>query len=92
MGAVWQAGKKSDSALKKISAGVNNLTSEKDFREFINSKNSLQKQDFEEDQLVGDVYDFDFIQEIINDEKAGIKNLLMSSQVRRTNNYTTCAV
>ena len=49
MGAVWQAGKKSDSALKKISAGVNNLTSEKDFREFINSKNSLQKQDFEED-------------------------------------------
>lgn len=75
--------KKSDATLKKMSQSVNNLTSEKDFREFINSINSEQEQDFEEGELVGDVYDFDFIQEIINDEKAGIKNLLMSSQVRR---------
>ena len=74
---------KSDATLKKLSQSVNNLTSEKDFREFINSINSQQEQDFEEGELVGDVYDFDFIQEIINDEKAGIKNLLMSSQVRR---------
>ena len=32
--------KKSDSALKKLSAGVNNLTSKKDFRGFIKSINS----------------------------------------------------
>ena len=75
-----------------MSQSVNNPTSKKDFREFINSINSQQEQYFEEGELVSDVYDFDFIQEIINDEKAGIKNLLMSSQVRRTNNYTTCAV
>ena len=75
-----------------MSQSVNNPTSKKDFREFINSINSQQEQDFEEGELVSDVYDFDFIQEIINDEKAGIKNLFMSSQVRRTNNYTTCAV
>ena len=92
MGAVWQAGKKSDATLKKLSQSVNKLTSKKDFRGFINSINSQQEQYFEEGELVGDVYDFDFIQEIINDEKAGIKNLLMSSQVRRTNNYTTFAV
>ena len=75
-----------------MSQSVNNPTSKKDFREFINLINSQQEQYFEEGELVSDVYDFDFIQEIINDEKAGIKNLLMSSQVRRTNNYTTCAV
>ena len=75
-----------------MSQSVNNPTSKKDFREFINSINSQQKQDFEEGELVSDVYDFDFIQEIINDEKAGIKNHPMTSQVRRTNNYTTCAV
>ena len=75
-----------------MSQSVNNPTSKKDFREFINLINSQHEQYFEEGELVGDVYDFDFIQEIINDEKAGIKNLLMSSQVRRTNNYTTCAV
>ena len=68
-----------------MSQSVNNPTSKKDFREFINSINSQQEQDFEEGELVSDVYDFDFIQEIINDEKAGIKNLLMSSQVRRKN-------
>ena len=66
-----------------MSQSVNNLTSEKDFREFINSINSEQEQDFEEGELVGDVYDFDFIQEIINDKKVGIKNLLISSQMRR---------
>ena len=75
-----------------MSQSVNNPTSKKDFREFINLINSQQEQYFEEGELVSDVYDFDFIQEIINDEKAGIKNLLMSSQVRHTNNYTTCAV
>ena len=75
-----------------MSQSVNNPTSKKDFREFINLINSQQEQYFEEGELVSDVYDIDFIQEIINDEKAGIKNLLMSSQVRRTNNYTTCAV
>ena len=62
-----------------MSQSVNNPTSKKDFREFINLINSQQEQYFEEGELVSDVYDFDFIQEIINDEKAGIKNLLMSS-------------
>ena len=75
--------KKSDATLKKLSQSVNKLTSKKDFRGFINSINSQQEQDFEEGELVGDVYDFDFIQEIINDKKVGIKNLLMSSQMRR---------
>ena len=68
-----------------MSQSVNNPTSKKDFREFINSINSQQKQDFEEGELVSDVYDFDFIQEIINDEKAGIKNHPMTSQVWRKN-------
>ena len=54
--------KKSDSALKKLSAGVNNLTSGKDFREFINSINSIQKQYFNAGKLIGNVYDFNFIQ------------------------------
>ena len=33
--------------------------------------------------MIGDVYEFDFIREIVEHEKSEIKNLLMTSQVRR---------
>lgn len=75
--------KKSDTVLKKMSRSVNKLTSEQDFKNFIASINTEEEQDFEHGELDTRAYDFDFIAEIVENEKSNIKNLLMGSQVRR---------
>ncbi|MDR6630432.1 flagellin-specific chaperone FliS [Acinetobacter lwoffii] len=75
--------KKSDTVLKKMSRSVNKLTSEQDFKNFIASINTEEEQDHEHGELDTRAYDFDFIAEIVENEKSNIKNLLMGSQVRR---------
>lgn len=75
--------KKSDTVLKKMSRSVNKLASEQDFKDFINSINGEEDQDHEHGELDARAYDFDFIAEIVENEKSNIKNLLMNSQVRR---------
>ena len=75
--------KKSDSNLKKLSRGVKKLESKEEFFNFIESIKDEQDQDNEDAQMIGDVYEFDFIREIVEHEKSEIKNLLMTSQVRR---------
>ena len=75
--------KKSDATLNKLSRGVKKLTSKDEFNNFLESLKDKQYQDNEDTQMIGDVYDFDFIREIVECEKSGIKNLLMTSQVRR---------
>ena len=75
--------KKSDAYLKKLSRSVNRLTSKDEFNNFIKSIKDEQDQDNEDADLIGDVYDFDFIKKIVEYEKANIKNLLITSQVRR---------
>ena len=75
--------KKSDTVLKKMSRSVNKLTSEQDFKDFIASINTEEEQDHEHGELDTRAYDFDFIAEIVENEKSNIKNLLMGSQVRR---------
>lgn len=75
--------KKSDAALKKLSRSVNKITPEQSFKDFIASINTDEEQDFEHGELDSRAYDFDFIAEIVENEKSNIKNLLMGSQVRR---------
>ncbi|MFN0298403.1 hypothetical protein ACKVE0_12850 [Acinetobacter albensis] len=75
--------KKSDSSLNKLSRGVKKLESKDEFFNFIESIKAEQDQDNEDAQMIGDVYEFDFIREIVEHEKSEIKNLLMTSQVRR---------
>lgn len=75
--------KKSDSMLKKLSRGVNKITSVEEFEGFISSLEDEQDQQFEHSEVPQEVYQFDFIKELVEDEKRNIKNLLMTSQVRR---------
>ncbi len=55
----------------------------------LTAKEQLEDQkneEYQEDEDVdgdGQVVPFDFVQELVNNEKANIKNLLMTSQVRR---------
>lgn len=75
--------KKSDANLKKLSRGVNKLTTEQAFHDFINTHETDGDQEFEHGELIKGVFEMDFIKDIVNAEKDNIKNLLMNSQVRR---------
>ncbi len=75
--------KKSDSNLKKLSRGVNKITSVEEFEGFISSLEDDEDQEFEHSEVPQEVYQFDFIKELVEDEKRNIKNLLMTAQVRR---------
>ena len=75
--------KKSDSNLKKLSRGVKKITSVEEFQGFISSLEDEEDQEFEHSEVPQEVYQFDFIKELVEDEKRNIKNLLMTSQVRR---------
>ena len=75
--------KKSDASLKKISRSVNKLASKEEFNDFIKGLNNDEDQEDGGGELVGDVCEFDYIKDIVEHEKANIKNLLMTSQVRR---------
>lgn len=75
--------KKSDATLKKLSRSVNKLASKADFDAFVKQLNNDEDQEDGGGELVGDVYEFDYIKDIVEHEKANIKNLLMTSQVRR---------
>ena len=75
--------KKSDALLKKLSRSVKKITSVEEFQGFISSLEDEQDQQFENSEVPQEVYQFDFIKELVEDEKRNIKNLLMTSQVRR---------
>lgn len=75
--------KKSDATLKKLARSVKNITSVDDFQGFISSLEGEEDQQLEHSEVPQEVYQFDFIKELVEDEKRNIKNLLMTSQVRR---------
>ncbi len=70
--------KKSDSNLKKLSRGVKKITSVEEFQGFISSLEDEEDQEFEHSEVPQEVYQFDFIKELVEDEKRNIKNLLMT--------------
>ena len=74
---------KSDSNLKKISRRVKNITDAESFLGFVSSLEDEEDQQFEHSDVPQEVYQFDFIKDLIDSEKRDIKNLLMTSQVRR---------
>ena len=75
--------KKSDTNLKKLSRGIKKITSVEEFQGFIYSLEDEQDQQFEHSEVPQEVYQFDFIKELVEDEKRNIKKLLMTAQVRR---------
>ena len=75
--------KKSDADLKKISGGVKKIMSMDDAKASLEDQKNEEDQEDENVDGNGQVVPFDFIQELVNNEKANIKNLLMTSQVRR---------
>jgi len=75
--------KKSDALLKKLSRSVKKITSVEEFQGFISSLEDEEDQEFEHSEVPQEVYQFDFIKELVEDEKRNIKNLLMTSQVQR---------
>ena len=70
--------KKSDALLKKLSRSVKKITSVEEFQGFISSLEDEQDQQFEHSEVPQEVYQFDFIKELVEDEKRNIKNLLMT--------------
>jgi hypothetical protein len=75
--------KKSDTNLKKISNSLNKITSVEEFEGFISSIEDEEDKEFEHSEVPQEVYQFDFIKELVEDEKRNIKNPLTTSQVRR---------
>jgi hypothetical protein len=73
--------KKSDTNLKKISCGIKKIATVEEFEGFVSSLEDDEYQAFEHSNVPKQVYQFDFIKELVEDEKQGIKNLLMTSQV-----------
>ena len=69
--------------MKKISGGVKKIISMEDAKEQLEEQKNEEDHEDEEVDGNGQVVPFDFIQELVNNEKANIKNLLMTSQVRR---------
>ena len=69
--------------MKKISGGVKKIMSMDDAKEQLEDQKNEEDQEDEEVDGDGQVVPFDFVQELVNNEKANIKNLLMTSQVRR---------
>jgi hypothetical protein len=69
---------KSETNLKKISRSLNKITSVEEFEGFISSLEDEEDQEFEHSEVPQQVYQFDFIKELVEDEKRNIKNLLMT--------------
>ena len=75
--------KKSDTTLKKIKRGIKNIANTEEFQGFISSLEDEKNQYHDGNDVTQEVYKFDFIKELVEDEKCNIKNLLMNAQVRR---------
>ena len=69
--------KKSDALLKNLSRSVKKITSVEEFEGFISSLEDEEDQQFENSEVPQEVYQFDFIKELVEDEKRNIKNLLI---------------
>ncbi len=78
--------KQSDASLKKLSKGVTRITSFEDLCDFMSGIDPDVIQEYKESRGWEDPtepIDFDVLEAMLDDEKAGFKNLLMTSQVRR---------
>ena len=62
-----------------MSRSVKKITSVEEFEGFISSLEDEEDQQFEHSEVPQEVYQFDFIKELVEDEKRNIKNLLIIS-------------
>ncbi|WP_228276948.1 hypothetical protein [Acinetobacter johnsonii] len=82
---------KNDTELKKMRQSVNRLVSNADLIIYDKKSKQIKQHKNEEDadeespEDEGELLDFDVMTEIIDSEKQAIKNLLMTSQIKRRN-------